>query len=121
MKKIVVFSLIIISVLSFYSFTTVNVSEFSNECEIVEFYEGIEPDDRDTKVLTTSGDIEEVEFILVPTKLDEGKYVVEISRTESNLYKVQGMNIYIDTRYCYEYATYDEVVSIVESNYDYTK
>lgn len=121
MKKIFTLSLITISLLSFYSFTPKKEYRISNECEIVAFYEGIEPDDRDTKVLTQSGDIEEVEVILIPTRLDEGKYVIDISRTESNLYKIEGKNIYIETRYCYEYASYEEVVLIVESNYGYTK
>ena len=65
--------------------------------------------------------IEAAEYILVPTKLDEGKYKLSVARKAFNLYKVEGQPIYSETRYCYEYATGDDVILIVESNYSYNK
>ena len=35
-------------------------------------------------------------------------YEVSVTRTGSNLYKVDGENIFIHTRYCYEYVYYEE-------------
>ncbi|MGY0408250.1 MAG: hypothetical protein ACWIPJ_07855 [Polaribacter sp.] len=92
----------------------------SDECDVKEFYKAVEPDN-DVKVLTTSGDLEEAELILVPTKMEEGTFKIEVTRKGSNIYKVEGTNYYIETRYCYEYATYDEVILKVESNYGYDK
>lgn len=92
----------------------------ADECEVANFYKAIEADSG-VKVITTYGDLEDAEIILIPTQLDEGTYELEITRKESNIYKVEGTDYYIETRYCYEYATYDDVYQKVESNYGYTK
>ena len=89
--------------------------------DVVEVYRGIEPSDLNTKVLTTNRELEEVEVILVPLKLEEGIYEIEVTRKSSNFYKVRNKNIYIETRYCHEYASYDEVILKYESSYGYTK
>lgn len=77
--------------------------------------------DHDVKALTTSGNLEEAELILVPTKMEEGTFKIEVTRKGSNMYKVEGTDYYIETRYCYEYATYDDAILKVESNYGYNK
>ena len=97
-----------------------SVSYGQTKCDVKNFYKAIEAES-DVKVLTTSGEVEEAEYILVPTKLDEGKYKLSVTRKSSNLYKVDGQDIYIETRYCYEYATGDDVILIVKSNYGYDK
>jgi hypothetical protein len=97
-----------------------NDSTVSSECDIVEFYKGIEPA-RGTKCLTRSDDIKEVELVLVPTSIDADKYVVTLTRKTSNLYKIDGTDLYVETRYCYEYATREEVVLVVEGSYGMTK
>jgi hypothetical protein len=94
--------------------------KITTECEIKQFYKGIETDD-DTKVLTNSGNLEDAEVVLIPTKMDEGKFKVTLTKKASNLYKIDDTKFYIETRYCYEYATRQEVIIIVESNYGYTK
>lgn len=53
--------------------------------------------------------------------MKEGIFKIEVTRKESNLYKVEGTDYYIETRYCYEYTTHDEVILKVESNYGYGK
>lgn len=90
------------------------------KCDVKYFYKAIEAES-DVKVLTTGGKLEEAEYILVPTKLNEGKYKLSVARKACNLYKVEGQDIYSETRYCYEYATGDEGILIVESNYSYEK
>jgi hypothetical protein len=104
-------------ILTSFLFTT---SYGQTKCDVKNFYKAIEAES-DVKVLTTGGEVEEAEYILVPTKLDEGKYKLSVTRKASNLYKVDGQDIYIETRYCYEYATGDDVILIVESNYGYDK
>lgn len=91
-----------------------------DECDVANFYEAIDPDNG-VKVLTSGGDLEEAELILAPTKIDEGTYEIEITRKGSNIYKLEGTKYYIETRYCYEYATYDDAILKVESNYGYQK
>jgi hypothetical protein len=90
------------------------------ECDIVEFYTAIEPESG-VKILNSSGDLEEAELILMPAKLDVGTYEVELTRKGSNIYKVQGTEYYIETRFCYEYASYEDAILKVESQYGYTK
>lgn len=94
--------------------------EWRGECDVVDFYEAIDPESG-VKVLTSSGDLDEPELILVPSKLETGAYEIEVTRKGSNIYKVQGTSYYIETRYCYEYATYEDVILKVESQYGYTK
>ena len=119
MKKLVIIQSVMVLMLC-TSFTTKN-SKVSSTCDIANFYKAIEPNDRDTKVLTSSGDLEDVEIILVPTKLDIGAYKIELTRKGANLYKVEHTDMYIETKYCYEYATYQDVILKVTSSYGYTK
>ena len=92
----------------------------SGQCEVAQFYQAVIPEN-DVKVLTSGGGIEEPELILYPANFDEGTYEIEITRKGSNLYKLEGTDYYIETRYCYEYSMYDDAVLKVESNYGYTK
>lgn len=96
------------------------VSNAQTKCDVKAFFKSTEVD-RDVMILTKRGEIEEAEFILSPTKLDVGKYKLTVSRKSSNLYKVERQDIFIETRYCYEYATYHDVILIVENNYGYNK
>lgn len=115
MRKIII---ALTGVLVLTSFT--ENTNLSDKCDVNEFYKAVEPD-RNVKVLTTSGDIEEAELILVPTKMEEGTFKIEVTRKGSNIYKVEGTDYYVETRYCYEYATYEEAIIKVESNYGYNK
>ena len=121
MKKIKLFFLLI-GVSSITTSFTESKSEAmsGDECDVANFYEAIDPDNG-VKVLTSGGDLEEAELILVPTKIDEGTYGIEITRKGSNIYKLEGTKYYIETRYCYEYTTYDDAILKVESNYGYQK
>lgn len=91
-----------------------------DNCDVANFYEAIIPNNG-VKVLTSGGSLEEIELILTPAKIKEGTYEIEITRKGSNLYKLEGTKYYIETRYCYEYATYDDAILKIESNYGYTK
>jgi hypothetical protein len=119
MKKVLIIQLTIVLILC-TSFTTEGLKSTST-CDIAQFYKAITPNDSDTKVLTSSGDLEDVEIILVPTKLNVDTYKVRLTRKVSNLYKVEQSDLYIETKYCYEYATYEEVILKVTSSYGYTK
>jgi hypothetical protein len=90
------------------------------ECDIAVFYKGITPD-TGTKALTSRDELDEIELILIPIEIDKGNYVEKITRKGSNLYKIEGKNIYIETKYCYEYSYSEEVVLKVESTVGFTK
>ena len=91
-----------------------------DDCDVSEFYEVVEPGSG-VKVLTWLGELESVELLLVPTSIKVGNYKVNISRKGSNLYKLEGTDYYLETRYCYEYATLSSARFEVTSNYGYTK
>lgn len=93
---------------------------FPKTCDIEAFYSAASVS-RGTLVLTSRGELEEVDFVLDEISLDKGKYVVEITRKAQNLYKVDGKNFYIKTRYCHEYAQGQEVALSVEGSYGYNK
>ena len=75
-----------------------------------------------TKAISTYDKTVEVKYILTPTKVDAGKYIVEVKKIGDNLYQIKDTEICVETRYCHEWASYSEkVVLIIESNYGYTK
>jgi len=100
--------------------TSKNILNNNSECAIAEFYEAVIPQ-RETKVLTRSGNIEDAEIILVKATIEIGNYDVNISRKGRDLYKLEGTVYYLETRYCYKYATYEKAILRVESNYAFTK
>ena len=107
----------------FYNETTKNAS---TECEVIQFYEII-TSEQGVKVLTKSGEVQEVALILKPVRIDEGTYEVEISRKAPTLYQIsQARDIKltkycIETKYCQEFANYTKAIFKVESNYGQSK
>lgn len=88
---------------------------------IAEFYTVVKPDSG-TKAVGIYEQTIDVEYILTPTKLDTGKYVVKVVKIGDNLYRIKDSDICVETRYCHEWASYsEEVVLIIQSNYGYTK
>ena len=101
------------------------VSAFTANAEssydIAELYSVLKPASG-TKAVGKYDKTIEVEYILSPTKVDKGKYVVNVKKIGDNLYLIKDTDICVETRYCHEWASFsEEVVLIVESNYGYTK
>lgn len=44
-----------------------------------------------------------------------GSHEVKLTKKDSNLYQICGTDYYIQTKYCYEYASYHKAVLIVDS------
>lgn len=101
-------------ILSLSSFNTSNVFK-GDECQIVEVYEGITPE-TDAKALTPDG-LKKLTIILKPAKLRHGKYDYKVKRLERDLYKVVDKELYIETKYCNKYASYDVATLIIDSSY----
>jgi hypothetical protein len=92
----------------------------SSEFDVAGFYRGTTPT-TGTKVLTQSDQLDDAQLILVPLKIDEGDYAISVTRKGSNLYLIDNKNIYIETKYCYEYSMMQKAVLKVESNFGMTK
>ncbi len=77
--------------------------------------------DSGAKAIDAYGNLRDIKSLFLPTKLDEGRYTVKVSREDSNFYRICDTDIFVETRYCYEYATREEVLLNVTSNYGYTR
>ena len=89
--------------------------------DIAGIYEISEPPSG-TKAIGRFSKTDDVEYILTPTRVETGKYVVEVKKIGDNLYRILRTDICIETRYCHEWASYsEEVVIIIESNFGYTR
>ena len=93
-------------------------SQETESYTIYKIYEKIELD-KGSKVIDSWGNVEDAKAVLVPTEIDRGRYSVEITRISSNLYQICGTSLYIETKYCYEYATREEVLLNITSTYGY--
>lgn len=74
-----------------------------------------------SKVLDSYGNVKDAKAVYVPTKIDTGKYEVELTRIDSNFYQICGTSLIIETKYCYEYATRDDAILSITSSYGYTR
>ncbi len=92
----------------------------SDKYDIAGFYEKVDVDSG-AKAIDAYGTLREIKSLFLPTKLDEGRYTVKVSREDSNFYRICDTDIFVETRYCYEYATREEVLLNVTSNYGYTR
>lgn len=100
--------------------STITTSASAESYDIAGIYEKIELK-TGSKVLDSYGNVKEAKAVYVPTKIDTGKYEVELTRIDSNFYQICGTNLYIETKFCYEYATRDDAILNVTSSYGYTR
>lgn len=91
----------------------------ADEYDIVKFYERIDVEDG-TKAVVRYGDVEEVEFVLQPAHpFRKGTYEVSLTKESDGLYRIDRTPYYLETKFCYEWATMEEAVIVVESTSDY--
>lgn len=64
---------------------------------------------------------QEAKAVFVPTKIDTGKYQVELTKIDTDFYQICGTDLYIETKYCHEYAIREEAILNITSNYGYTR
>lgn len=114
-----IISLFITGSLILSASTTVSSSK-ANSYDIAEIYEKVDLKSG-SKVLDSYGNVKDAKAVYAPTKIDTGKYEVESTKIDSNFYQIYGTNLYIETKYCYEYATRDEAILNITSNYGYTR
>ncbi len=98
---------------------TTAVAYAEKRYDISETYEVTVPA-RGTKAVGKYDKTIEAQYILTPTRVDTGKYVVKVKKIADNLYQIIDTDICVETRYCHEWASHaTEVVVIFESNYGY--
>lgn len=108
MKKIIyllTFGMLIL----IYSFSPRSMKQFDSGCDVAKIYEAITPD-YGVKAINIYGEVEDISEILVPTEIEEGVYEVQITRKSDDLYKIENTSYYIETRFCYEYATFSDAI-----------
>lgn len=89
--------------------------------DIADFYTVIKAKSG-TKAVGRYDKVTDVEYILTPTSMRTGKYVVNVQKIGDNLYQIKNTEYCIETRYCNQYTSFsEEVVVIIDSNYGYTK
>lgn len=94
-------------------------SQSSAECDVARVLSATQAP-YGTHILTTAGSLEEAELVLVPSRIEPGRYVVTVTRKASNLYRIDGRSIYLITRYCYEYAYGEGAILDLDSYGGYT-
>ena len=112
----------ILSTVAFLFFTSFSVPEsstYTEECDIEAFYDSLEIPDG-SKAIDDYDNLIEISNVLIKNdKIEEGRYSTSISRISSNLYKVDGKDLYIETSLCLELAYYTNVIIIVEGYQGY--
>lgn len=92
-------------------------SPTSEECDVVAFYKAIDSP-YGSKAIDSYGEVIDVETLLVRTERSEvkpGKYRLSATRKADNIYKINEVNLYIETQFCFEYAVFDDIVLVVDS------
>ncbi len=102
------------------SSSTHEATRSSESYDVVCIYEKIDLKSG-AKSLDSYGNIKDAKAVFEPTDLDRDKYTVELTRIDSNFYQICGTSLYIETRYCYEYAIREDAILNITSNYGYTR
>lgn len=97
-----------------------NSAASSSTYDIAEIYEKVELKDG-SKAMDSYGNVKDAKAVFVPTKIDTGRYEVELTRVDANFYQICGTSLYIETKYCHEYAMRDDAILSITSNYGYTR
>jgi uncharacterized protein YbjT (DUF2867 family) len=93
---------------------------YGDSCDVAHMLAKVEPPDG-TLALTGFGQVEEVNALLTPTTIKIGTYEVVVTREGDDLYAVQGTELFIRTRYCYQYAYAERAVLRYSSSGGFSK
>ena len=96
-----------------------NTTQAWESCDVEGVYEAVNPA-VGTLAVTDIGQVVKVRKVLSPLQLESGSYEVTVSEEQSELYKVDGQNIYLKTSYCLEMAVASDAILRVSSGQGYT-
>lgn len=102
----------------FTSSSSLSISQ-ANSYDIAGIYEKTELKSG-SKAIDSYNDVTDAKFVLIPTRVDTGKYEVELTKIDTNFYQIYGTSLVIETKYCHEYATRDDAILSITSSYGYT-
>ncbi len=105
------------AILLFTSFSTEKSG--SSTYNVAAVYEGQEIKDGAKAIKRNGTVVDDVKIILIKTELNTGRYDVKVTKVDSDLYQVDGTDIYIETRYCFQYAYRTEALLNITSRYGY--
>ena len=114
-----ILSLFITATLVLSASTTISNST-ANSYDIAGIYEKQELKSG-SKIIDSYNDVKDAKYVLIPTKVDTGKYEVELTRIDTNFYQICGTSLVIETKYCHEYAHRDDAILSITSSYGYTR
>lgn len=103
----------------FTSSSSLSISQ-ANSYDIAGIYEKTELKSG-SKAIDSFNDVTDAKFVLIPTRVDTGKYEVELTKIDTNFYQIYGTSLVIETKYCHEYATRDDAILSITSSYGYTR
>lgn len=112
MKQIIIILFTIISSLSAFAV---------RKYDIVETYE-ITQAPKDSKAVNAYGVVTNAKYILTPSKIKYGECSVELSKIGENIFKINGTNLCVETKYCSEWISYSKkAILVIESSFGYFK
>lgn len=114
-----ILSLFITATLILSASTTISNST-ANSYDVAGIYEKQELKSG-SRVIDSYNDVKDAKYVLIPTKIDTGKYNVELTRIDTNFYQICGTSLVIETKYCHEYANREDVILNITLNYGYTR
>lgn len=70
------------------------------QCEIARIYQSVDIP-KESRVLTMNGSFSRATLLFEPYLLEKGEHSMALTRKVKDLYQVEGTNIYIETRLCW--------------------
>ncbi|MCH5327692.1 MAG: hypothetical protein J1E02_01615 [Coprobacter sp.] len=120
MNKILRITILLACIPIFISANHMTDTYSSTSYDIVGIYEKTELKEG-AKGLDSYGNIKDIKAVFAPAKMDIGKYEVKLTRIDTNFYNICGTSLYIETKHCNEYATRNDAILNIRSNYGYIR
>lgn len=101
--------LVIFGILNIGFYPTDKINTSRTSCSIVDVLE-VRSLPANSYAVTGFGSYEKASEVIVPINFDAGIYSERLTRKSDNLYKVDGVNLYIKTSMCFEFAYSKEAI-----------
>lgn len=92
-----------------------------NKYDIAGIYSGKDVQYENVKVVNSYDNVEDAKLLLFKSELDEGVYEVTVTRKATNIYMIDGTEIYIQTKFCYVSGIRQKAILKINGKYSYNK
>lgn len=92
-----------------------------NKYDIAGIYSGKDVQYENVKVVNSFDNLEDAKLLLFKSELDEGVYEVTVTRKATNIYIIDGTEIYIQTKFCFVSGIRQKAILKINSKYSYNK